>query len=268
MRKKQFLLLVMLLTRSSFAVIGEENVILLQMLGAELQATAGILEMIDQSSETLDMAKEVNFIVLDKVRQTQQIAYLLHTIKELPQRAKDIKSMTGLYGVLSDAQGNYKEGEYLLKSITNFERREKKVTQSLAERIRVDSEKLRSLSQEYFKGVSSSDGKGISKVLGSRSEALNALISSNIVDQLDLMIKSDLLEKHKQSALKRINKSREYDRKILFGVIPNICFEDYESGNWRYPTVKEALANKGAQVCNAQQSLAKSDQKRSKNNRS
>lgn len=266
MRKKRFFLWLLVFSQSSFAVIGEDNLILLQMLGAELQATAGILEMIDKSSETIDMAKEVNFIVLDKVRQAQQIAYLLHTVKELPKRAKDIKSITNLYGVLGDARGTFEEGKYLSKSLLNFDRNGQEVTRSIAERIRVDGEKLRNLSQEYFKGVSSSDGKGVSKVLGSRSEALNTLISSNITDQLDLMIKSDLLEKHKKSTLEHINKVKDYKRKMLLGLIPNICFEDYQSGNWNYPTFKEAIASKNQQVCNSR-NLAKSNQRRVKHDR-
>lgn len=255
MRKSISILTYLFICNNSNALLDGDTVVLMQMLGAELQATAGILEMVDKSSKALDQVRKAHFMVSDKFRQARQLEYLAGEIQNIPKRMNRIDSMQSLYGNMLKIRSMYRRGDSSMNSLlSNY--KDKHLSDSMAlGKLRVDSvSHERKMALDYYDAVKGSLGTAESKVYGSRTQAFNNLILVGLKEQMNennmaqkIRFVSDEIEKEK-------NRHSEYAFKKNIGLIPNICYADYRNGSWDWPTLAEKKKNQGIDVCKSEYS--------------
>lgn len=240
-------LLIILLTMSSKSYSSSmfipdgDTALLIQILGAEIQATAGILKIIEATSDTVDKMEEVHYKISDIHTKTMQAQYYAKALVDMPKNQERVHSMVHLrnniYKVksLSDERNTLTLGYDLLKKSND---NGMKLTRSSMRQNELD----RRMAMQYFKNAGDGKKTADGAITGARASSLSALKLVGISETLNTMnaqaiIKSDY-ENRRNSYFdkKEINERHsEYIRKKNWGIIPkNITFQKYESLVGRY----------------------------------
>lgn len=101
------------ISASTFFAPDGDTALLIQILGTEIQATAGILQILEISSESMKQAQKLHKTVDNVHTKAARAEYLARTITEFPKNKEEMRSMVNVRNNLETARYFYDERDTL-----------------------------------------------------------------------------------------------------------------------------------------------------------
>lgn len=183
---------------STLGVPDSDTALLIKLLGTEIQATAGILEILNVSSKTLESIEKIHSKIEDKHTKAIQLEYYANTIANTPKTLKKVKSLSTLHQNLYSLNSLKKEGASLMA----LDKTNKSSSEILKNKISTNSNDKK-LAFHYLQKSGSANSQISSSIYGAKASALGSYKLTSINESLDLMNyqmlaqNNYLVEKHK-----------------------------------------------------------------------
>ena len=228
-----FLLSINISHASSIFVPDSDTALLIQILGTEIEATAGILEIIHLSSKTVDKIQDIHFKVDDLYTRAMQAEYYANVLLNYPKNREEMQSMVNLRNNLYDAKVLFDDRDTLTLGYDVLKTSNDKASAIAAASMK-ENEHDRKLAMQYLKGAGRARKTGEGAVYGARASALTAVKLVDMSDSLDLLSYQTLVGYDYKLIKERQKRYEEYQTQKRWGMIgKNTTFEEYIGTNKR-----------------------------------
>jgi hypothetical protein len=211
---------------SLFAPDGD-TALLIELLGAEVQAVEGILQIVEMSSKTVDKMTEVHNKVADVHTRAVQAQYYAKTLVEFPKTLDKLRSMSSLRNNLYGAKQLF-NGRHSLTLGYDILKVSSEISSERAETTTAQSAHDRTLAMRYLRQSFDSSKTGEGAVIGARASALSAVQLSSINNSIGAL-NSHANAQAMYLYIQEVERLRdEYNMKHRWGMIPSkMTFAEY-----------------------------------------
>lgn len=230
MAKKLFFSFFICLTvrGSTLGIPDGDSAILWEILLQDIEATAGILEMLKVSKDTLDSVQEAHFAVDSAYTKTIQTKHYLNRVANFKEELEAVKTISSVRNNMRSGVSLYEDTDDVILSKvnrkTNEVEMEDKVNDSLHLRNKVNQDNLRN--NKMLNDSLSRDARNLSTTaqgatVGAKASALTNSYLEGVNASINLQNDILLHEKEKKDLAEKERILTNFNRMKLLGVIPN-----------------------------------------------
>jgi hypothetical protein len=222
----------LLINASSLFVPDADSAVLLQILGTEIEASAGILKILDVSSKTMTEIQKAHFKADDIHTKAIQAEYYANVLVNYPKTREDVRSMVTLRDNLQAGKDLWNDRKTLTLGYDVL----KKSNDSLS-RIASSGLKKNKLDQKmanlYFKKAANSQRSVEGALFAARASALGTVQLVDINQSIDLLSYQTLINSDHMLSKERNEQLSKFRMKKRWGMVPKeMSFKEYIQGSY------------------------------------
>lgn len=212
---------------STLGVPDGDSAILWEMLLTDIEATAGILEMLKVSKDTLDTVQEAQFAVESAYTKTVQTSHYVNRVSNFKQELEAVKTISSVRNNMRSGVSLYEDTDEVVlskvKRKTKEVEMEDKVNDSLQLRNKVNRDNLRN--NKMLNDTLSRDAKNLKTTAqGATTGAKATTLTNSYLEGVNAAInlQNDILlhEKEKKDLEEKERILTNFNRMKQLGVIP------------------------------------------------
>ncbi len=226
---KYTVILILLFMRSTFAVVGEESVILSGILSQQIQAVAGISQIITNGKkhiEEVEKLKRAYDAFEDKRSKIQRALYYADRLGRFKDERKRIKSLVELRDNLQDAKNLIDDRHDLTLGIEILNSTSKHADDTAvanSKKVYIDKSELNRLQASLLRSKTNAD---FSKASANAS-VFTATQMKELNDNLNSLILYKSSQLQAQAIREKSESYKDFIAKKAWGVVPNISYAEY-----------------------------------------